>query len=44
MQENIGDFVVDKDIKCPKCGGEMKKSSSINGKSHFKCEKCGHTI
>ena len=44
MNGKIQDFVVDKDVKCPLCGSEMKKCSEIKGKSQFCCIKCGYKI
>ncbi|MDR1722269.1 MAG: hypothetical protein LBR24_04385 [Methanobrevibacter sp.] len=44
MNHNIQDLVVDKDVKCPKCGGEMKKTGQIGGKSKFKCINCGYDL
>lgn len=44
MNNEIKDFVVDKDVKCPLCGGEMKKSRTIKGKTIFKCNICGYEI
>ena len=39
--EHIGDLVNEKDVKCPQCGGEMKKTPSKNPKTKFKCKNCG---
>lgn len=40
----IQDLVVEKDVKCPHCGGKMKKCESLNGKSEFCCVSCGYKI
>ncbi len=44
MNQNIQDIVVDKDVRCPNCGGEMKIISSNKGKSSFQCENCGYRL
>lgn len=44
MNQNIGNFVTEKDVKCPICGGEMKKFSQTKGKSLFKCIKCDYKL
>lgn len=44
MQKEVQDFVVEKDVKCPICGGEMKKCGSQKGKSKFCCVNCGYEI
>jgi len=44
MPNDIRDFVVGKDVKCPICGEEMKKSGSQKGKSKFSCVACGYEI
>jgi len=44
MNNEIKDLVVDKDVKCPLCGSEMKKYSALKGKSQFCCVKCGYKI
>ncbi|MBX7076016.1 MAG: hypothetical protein K1X33_01715 [Methanobacteriaceae archaeon] len=42
--EHIGDLVNEKDVKCPQCGGEMKKTPSKNPKTKFKCKNCGYEL
>ena len=44
MNNEIKDFAVDKDVKCPLCAGEMKKCGSQKGKSKFCCVTCGYEI
>jgi len=44
MNNEIQDFVVDKDVKCPLCGEKMKKCDSLKGKTVFCCVKCGYKI
>jgi transposase-like protein len=44
MENEISDLVVDKDVKCPLCGGEMKKYRSVKGKTEFCCVVCGYKI
>lgn len=44
MNDKIKDIVVDKDVKCPLCGDEMKKCGTIKGKSQFCCVNCGYKI
>jgi tRNA(Ile2) C34 agmatinyltransferase TiaS len=44
MNQNIMDLVTDEDVKCPKCGGKMKKYFVINGKSKFRCISCGYDL
>ena len=44
MNNKVKDLVVDKDVRCPLCGGEMKKSGSLKGKSKFKCVICGYEL
>jgi len=44
MNNKIKDLVVDKDVKCPLCGGEMKNCGSIKGKTRFCCENCGYKL
>jgi ribosomal protein S27E len=45
MKQNQNkDFVNEKDVKCPKCGGEMEKIHSSSPKTKFKCVNCGYTL
>ena len=44
MMDEVEDFVVGKDVKCPMCGGEMKKYGSYKGKSKFSCIICKYEI
>jgi len=44
MSNEVRDFVVGEDVKCPVCGGKMKKSGSQKGKSKFSCVNCGYEI
>ena len=44
MTDEIQDFVVDKDVRCPLCGGKMNKCGALKGKTVFCCVKCGYKI
>ena len=44
MNNEIKDLVVGKDVKCPICGGKMKKCGSLKGKTIFCCVDCKHEI
>jgi len=44
MNNKLQDLVVEKDVKCPVCGEEMKECGSLKGKTKFCCVKCGYKL
>ncbi|MGL6297741.1 MAG: hypothetical protein ACRC1M_01100 [Methanobacteriaceae archaeon] len=41
---DIHEIATEKDVKCPKCNGDMKRINSKVPKSGFKCVICGYVI
>ncbi|MGL4669282.1 MAG: hypothetical protein ACRCVG_01625 [Methanobacteriaceae archaeon] len=41
---DIHNIAIEEDVKCPVCGGNMKRINSKTPKSRFKCVVCRYII